>query len=152
MDTKFTAFVGGSIPTGSHTNGAQEPSINPTLAVGKGFGRFDAQSTAGATLPLARGTQYGRPIAWNTAVQYKIWGGPAGSRTPSFWPEIEFNATYYEGGPNDGKIQNFATPGLNGRFPIHHRLALVFDAGMQVATSRYHSYNHELILTARMPF
>ena len=149
----LTAFVGGSIPTGSYTNGAQEPAVIPTLAGGKGIWRFDVQSTLGATLPLSRGTQYGRPIAWNTALQYKA-GGSAkpGSRIPSIWPEVEFNSTFFKGGTNDGKTQNFASPGLIARFPIHHRHALVFGAGDQIATSRFHSYNHGLLFTARMPF
>jgi hypothetical protein len=148
----LTAFLGGSIPTGSYLNGAQEPSISPTLAGGKGFGRFDVQSTLGATLPTARGAQYGRPIAWNTALQYKIGGGAPGTRAPSVWPEVEFNTTHYEGGPNDGKTQNFASPGAIVRFPLRKRLALVFGFGDQIATSSYHSFNHGLIITARMPF
>lgn len=148
----LTAFLGGSIPTGSYTNGAQEPAISPTLAGGKGAGRFDVQSTLGATLPTARGTQYGRPIAWNTAVQYKAGGGAPGTRIPSVWPEVEFNATYYKGGPNDGKSQVFATPGAIVRFPLRKRLALVLGFGDQIATSTYHSYNHGLLFTARMPF
>lgn len=148
----LTAFLGGSIPTGSWANGAQEPAISPTLAGGKGLGLFDVQSTLGATLPTARGAQYGRPIAWNTALQYKLGGGAPGTRTPSVWPEVEFNSTFYKGGDNDGRVQNFVTPGAIGRFPIHHRLGLVVGAGMQIATSQFHSYNHGLLVTARMPF
>jgi hypothetical protein len=32
------------------------------------------------------------------------------------------------------------------------RLGLVFGGGMQIATSHYHSYNHNLILTGRLTF
>lgn len=147
-----TAFLGGSIPTGSYSNGSVNATVSPTLAVGKGFGPFDVQSTAGATIPVASGGKYGRPIAWNTALQYKAGGSRPSSHAPSFWPEVEFNATYYKGGPNDGRIQNFATPGLIARFPLHRRLGLVLGCGEQIATSRYHSYNHGLLFTARLPF
>ena len=33
-----------------------------------------------------------------------------------------------------------------------NRLALVVGGGMQVATSQFHTYNHGLVLTARMLF
>jgi hypothetical protein len=139
-----TAFLGGSIPTGSYSNGTTDATVTPTLAVGKGFGNFAVQSTAGATLPVENTKKLGRPIAWNTALQYKT--------DPHWWPEVEFNTTFFEGGPNDGKIQNFITPGIVGRFPLRKRLGLTFGAGMQIATSEYHSYNHALVFTARMPF
>jgi hypothetical protein len=32
------------------------------------------------------------------------------------------------------------------------RLGLVFGAGMQIATSHFHSYNHGLVLTGRLTF
>lgn len=140
----ITAFFGGSIPTGSYGNGSTEATVSPTLAFGKGLGRFDAQSTLGATLPVANGDKLGRPIAWNTALQYH-----AGRY---FFPEVEFNATYFHGGPHDGKVQNFVTPGLVGRWRLHGRVGLTLGAGMQIATSAYHSYDHGLIISARMPF
>jgi hypothetical protein len=139
-----TAFLGGSIPTGSYSNGATDASVSPTLAVGKGFGRFDAQSTAGATLPVANADKLGRPIAWNTALQYRA--------DPHWWPEVEFNSTFYKGGDNDGKIQNFITPGVVGRWKLHNRLGVTLGAGIQIATSAYHSYNHGLVFSGRMPF
>jgi hypothetical protein len=139
-----TAFFGGSIPTGSYSNGSSDASVSPTLAVGKGFGRFDAQSTAGATLPIANTKKLGRPIAWNTALQYRA--------DPHWFPEVELNSTFYEGGPNDGMIQNFITPGVVGRWKLHNRLGVTLGAGIQIATSAYHSYDHGLVFSARMPF
>lgn len=139
-----TAFFGGSIPTGSHSNGATDASVSPTLAIGKGFGRFDAQSTAGATLPVANSDKLGRPIAWNTALQYRI--------DPHWWPEVEFNSTFFKGGDHDGKIQNFITPGVVGRWKLHNRLGVTVGAGMQIATSAFHTFNHGLVISARMPF
>ncbi len=138
-----TAFFSGSVPTGSYSNGAPNATVTPTLAGGKGWRHFDVQTTIGATLPVGDGDRLGRPVAWNTAVQYK-----AGFA----WPQIESNATWYHGGANDGKMQNFLTPGVITRFPLHHRLKLVVGAGMQIATSGFHSYNHGLIVTGRLPF
>jgi hypothetical protein len=140
----LTAFFGGTIPTGSYKNGSEEAVLHPTLAGGKGFGRLDVQSTLGANLPVANSDKLGRTIAWNTAMQYHV--GHA------FFPEVEFNTTFYKGGPNDGKVQNFVTPGLVGRWKIHNRLGITLGAGMQIATSAYHSYDHGLILSARMQF
>ena len=146
----LTGFLGGSIPTGTYKNGSVNATVSPSLAAGKGLGRFDVQSTLGAQIPVASGEKYGRPIAWNAAMQYKI--GGAHPATPSFWPELELNSTYFVGGPNDGRVQTFATPGAIARFPLHRRLGVVIGAGMQIATSRYHAYNHALIFTARLPF
>ena len=148
----ITGFIGGSIPTGTYKNGAVNASVSPTMAVGKGYKRVDVQSTLGAQIPVASGEKYGRPISWNTALQYRIALGRGGPHAVSLWPEAEFNTTWFKGGPNDGRTQNFATPGLVARFPIHRRVGLVLGGGMQIATSQYHGYNHALIVTARMPF
>lgn len=139
-----TAFFGGSIPTGSYSNGVTDATVSPTLALGKGYGRFDLQTTAGVTLPVANTNKLGRPVAWNTAFQYK-----AGEH---WTPELECNATYFEGGPQDGQVQNFLTPGIVGHWALHNRLGITLGTGMQIATSHYHTYNHGLILSARIPF
>lgn len=149
-DAIVTFFLGGSIPTGTYKNGSVNATVSPSLAAGKGFGRLDLQSTLGAQIPVASGEKYGRPILWNTAFQYKIGGAHAAA--PSLWPQLEFNSTYFAGGPNDGRVQTFATPGAIARFPLRRRLGLVVGAGMQIATSHYHSYNHALMVTARLPF
>jgi len=139
-----TAFLGASIPTGSYSNGSTDATVTPTLAAGKGFGRFAIQSTLGGTLPVANSNKLGRPIAWNNALQWRA--------DPHWWPEVEFNSTFYKGGPNDGKMQNFATPGIVARFPLRRRLGVTLGAGMQIATSGFHTYNHGLVFTGRMPF
>ena len=139
-----TAFIAGSIPTGSYKNGSTDAILLPTLAMGKGYGRWDAQSTIGGSLPVHNAGKIGRPVSWNTALQYH-----AGIY---LWPELEFNATWFNGGDNDGKMQNFATPGLIARFPVHNRIALFFGSGIQIATSQFHTFNHGLIFTVRMPF
>lgn len=141
----LTAFFGGSIPTGSYKNGGLSATLTPTLAGGKGWGRFDVESTLGGILPVDSVQQAGRSIVWNAVGQ--------GHLGRFLWPELEMNSSFFAGGPHDGKAQVFLTPGLVlGRFPIHNRIGLTLGAGMQIATSHYHPYNHALIFTARLPF
>ncbi len=141
----FTAFLGGSVPTGTYKNGVNSAQLLPSLGGGKGWGRFDLESTLGGTLPVDSTKVVGRSVVWNSVAQYHV--------GKFFWPEVESNATYFYGGPHDGKAQNFLTPGLMlGRFPVHNRVGITFGAGMQIATSHDPLYNHALILTGRIPF
>jgi hypothetical protein len=141
--------VTGTLPTGSYKNGSLAATVIPTLCAGKGFGRFDVQSTIGVTLPTGDTAKIGRVAVWNTVGQYHI--------SKFLWPEIESNATFYHGGAHDGMVQNFITPGLMvSKFKLEgdprNRLALVFGGGMQIATTHFTTYNHGLVLTARMLF
>jgi len=149
-DLSFWALT--TVPTGQAKNGSTNASVQPNLGGGKGFGNLDVVSTIGATLPTgspATNTA-GRPVLWNTAAQYKL--------GKLFWPELESNATFYKGGSNDGKKQEFLTPGIIiGKCGLHpddpkSRPGLAFGGGMQIATSHFHTYNHALILTARWIF
>ncbi len=143
------AYLSSTIPTGSYKNGSADATVSPNVGVGKGFGWFDVQSTLGASLPVMDTATLGRTIAWNTAAQAHV--------AKFFWPELEFNSTFFKGGPNDGKIQAFATPGLlvARKFhpkEAHSRLGFCVGAGEQIATSRFHSYNHETAITTRLLF
>ena len=146
----LSAQLGATIPTGSYSNGSTDASVSPTLLAGKGFGHFDVISCAGGTLPTGETVKLGRSVGWNTTAQYRI--------HKYFWPEIEDNATFFFGGKNDGKMQNFVTPGITfSKIKIHpsvetSRLAVAFGGGEQIATSRLHTYNHNLVLTARLLF
>jgi hypothetical protein len=138
-----------SVPTGSYKNGTAASTVTPTVVAGKGFGKFDIQSAIGGVLPMSSALAIGRTISWNTVAQYKV--------GKYFWPELEANASYYHGGPNDGKNQTFLTPGLivskiKLRQDPKDRLGLVLGTGMQIATSHFHSYNHGLVLTGRLTF
>lgn len=151
-----TAFIGASVPTGKNSNGSCCAVITPTLAVGKGFGRLSLTSTAGGSLPVSNAKGLGHTISWNNAVQYRVARRGLGR---FFWPEVEFNSNFYKGGKDDGEAQAFATPGMViGRIPLTHhagepgRLGLTFGAGEQIALTRFHTYNHSLVLTARLPF
>lgn len=145
----LSASILGTIPTGSHKNGSTDAAVTPTLGAAKGYKMFDVQTTLGAGLPVKNTAKLGRTIAWNTAIQAHV--------HKYFWPEVEFNATYFKGGPNDGKNQVFATPALLFARKLKpeapkSRLAVCVGAGMQIATSHFHSYNHEIAVTTRFNF
>jgi hypothetical protein len=144
-----SAFVTATVPTGSYKNGSTDATVAPAMGLGKGFGAFDVQSTLSATLPTGDTTKLGRPVTWNTAAQFHL--------AKYFWPETEVNATYFHGGPNDGRTQAFLTPGLLAARKLRpsskkSRLGLCVGAGEQIAVSSFHSYNHELIFTGRLVF
>ena len=153
----ITAFLAASVPTGQNGNGSCCASVTPTLAVGKGFGLLALTSTAGGSLPVSSVAKLGHTISWNNVVQYHL-GRKSIHRF--FWPEVESNTSFFKGGSNDGKATTFVTPGLViGRIPLDHdpdgkpgRLGLTFGAGEQIAVTHFHSTNHNLLFTLRMPF
>ena len=145
----LSAAVAGSAPTGSYKNGSTDGAISPTVFVGKGFASLDVQTSAAMTLPTGHTASTGRPIAWNTAFQYRM--------KRMFWPEVEFNSIFFRGGPNDGKAQTFIAPGFEvSKIKLTSaetsRLAIVFGVGEQIALSHYHAYNHALSFTSRLVF
>lgn len=138
-----------TFPTGSYKNGAAHATLAPTLHAGKGYRNLDVLTSIGATLPTADSDVLGRPVLWNVVAQYRI--------HKIFWPEIENNATFFHGGPNDGRVQNFVSPGLVvSPLKLKHdpkdRLGFILGAGMQIATAHFHTYNHALMLDARFIF
>jgi Putative MetA-pathway of phenol degradation len=146
----LSAQLTATIPTGSHSNGSPDSSVSPTLLSGKGFGKFDVISCLGGTLPTEETNKVGRSIAWNTTAQYHL--------SKYVWPELESNTTWFFAGKNNGKKQNFLTPGIVfSKFKLHpsdetSRTGVAFGAGMQIATSQFHTYNHELAFTTRFVF
>jgi hypothetical protein len=153
-----TAYFAAIVPTGKNGNGSCCAVVTPTLGGGKGFGRFDVTSTLGGSLPVSNTKGLGHTITWNTAFQYRA---ASAGFARLFWPELEFNSSYFKGGANDGKYTTYATPGiLIGRVPLSHdkttgkpgRLGLTFGLGEQIALNSFHSTNHNLIFTARIPF
>jgi hypothetical protein len=146
----LSAQLVATLPTGSHSNGSPDSSVSPTVLGGKGFGRFDVISSVGGTLPTEETKKLGRSVAWNTTAQYHI--------GKYFWPELENNLTRYYGGKNDGKTQNFLTPGVTlSKLKFKpsdpkNRLGFACGAGMQIASSQFHTFNHNLVLTSRFIF
>lgn len=151
-----TGFFAGSIPTGKNGNGSCCAVVTPTLAVGKGWGLLALTSTAGGSLPVTNAEGLGHTISWNNVGQYRL--AKKGIRR-LLWPEVESNSSFFLGGPHDGKATTFLTPGLvfgpvkfadSGDRP--GRLGFTIGAGEQIAVTRFHSTNHNLVITARMPF
>ncbi|QXX73865.1 hypothetical protein MHY1_00666 [Methylovirgula sp. HY1] len=149
-----TAFLGFQAPIGApaFTNGAYV--ITPTIAGGKGWGDFDIQATMGVPIPTAYESAIGTALVTNVALQYHIF--------KYFWPEVEFNDTYWFDGMRGGENQLFITPGvIVGRFPIGGTAKLIFGLGYQFAVTPSPvvfdpaltpTYNHAWLLTARMAF
>jgi len=141
----LTAFLGWSVPTGQYSNGALHAIITPTIAYGKGFGNFDVQGTFGVALPVADTNLIGRNYLLNNTFQYRI--------LRKLWPEVELNSTFFQDGKNDGRKQNFVTPGLViGRLHVGKRLGFSIGGGYQIATTHFHTNNHNAILSIRFPF
>ncbi len=141
----LTFVFGATAPTGSHRYGLGDAVLMPTLAFGKGWGRFDVQSTFGASLPAEDTSKLGRQLQWNTAFQYEAaW---------KLWPELEVNSTFFKAGKNDGEKQAFLTPALGfGRVRLGKRFRFSSAAGLQIAATRFHTYNHRWIFSERFSF
>jgi hypothetical protein len=145
----LSAILNHCFPTGSYKNGAATGSWGPTLTGGLAFRRrFDVISSLGGTLPTGKVDAQGRSVAWNELAQFHA--------TKHMWFEVENNSTFYFAGEHDGKMQNFVTPGA---YYVVRRKAwkpthpfFIIDSGMQMATSEFHTYNHNLISEARILF
>jgi len=127
-DYIVTAFLGVQAPTGiaKFTNDAWV--ITPTIAGGKGWGRFDIQATLGVPIPLENESVIGTSLVSNTTFQYHV--------GQYFWPEFEVNLTHWFDGLRGGKTQVFLTPGIVfGRFQLPSRAKLILAVGYQVAVS-----------------
>jgi hypothetical protein len=145
----LAAMLSHSFATGTYKNGAATDSFTPTLAGAYAFGRrFDVIASLGGAMPTGEIWKQGRSIASNTEFQFHA--------ARQIWFELENNATFYRGGEHDGKMQNFVLPGA---FYVIRRKEwksthpfFIIDSGMQMATSSFHTYNHNLISEARILF
>ena len=149
----LSAFLGVQAPSGNAAFTNHAWVITPTIAGGMGWGDFDFQTTTGVAIPLKHADDIGYAITTNLALQYHF--------SKVFWPELEFNNTYWSGGQRDGKDQLFVTPGLIlGRFDLFQGARFIIGAGYQFAVSPTKStvpvltptYDHSWILTARIAF
>jgi hypothetical protein len=143
-----TALLGHTFASSPH-NGALTDVWNPTLAGGIGFLRhFDVESSLGGSLPTGKIATQGRTIAWSAIVHDHV--------STHFWIIVENNSTFFFAGSHDGKMQNFITPGAfyvvkRKDWPPTHP-TFTFAEGMQIATSGFHTYNHNLISEMRVLF
>jgi len=147
-----TAVLGASVPTGKSGNGSCCAVLTPTLEAGKGLGKAAFTVSVGGSLPVTGAATLGRQVVLNEALQYHA--------TKLLWVETEFNSTIFRGGKNDGRQQTFTTPGvIVSRMPLRRAnknglgaLALSLGAGEQIALTRFNTYNHSPVFTARLRF
>ncbi|MBS1851448.1 MAG: hypothetical protein JST79_11085 [Acidobacteria bacterium] len=140
-----TAVLAATVPTGTYANGSTDASVTPSLALGKGWGNFDLQGTAGVTVPTGDRSVLGTPVGLNLTAQYHL--------LKYFWPEIEINSTIWANGKNDGKKQVFLSPGLVvGKFHLWKRVGMAVGGGVQIAATEFHSYEHNWVTSIRFPF
>lgn len=120
----------------------------PSIATGKAFARFVMLEDVGGFLPTGKIAQQGRAIEWHSTAQMHV--------TRVSWIDIENNATFFKGGAFDGKIQNMVTPAafymIRRKEWNPEHATVVFDGGMQIATSAFHDYNHNLVTEMRVLF
>ena len=143
-----SAALSRSLGDGYEQNGMLTGFYCPKLLTGKAFGRFDLQSALNGVLPTGKIAEQGRAIEWNATAQWHA--------SSHAYFDIENNLTWFKGGLDDGKAQNFVTPAgflvvrRKSWEPAH--AVMVFDAGMQIATSGFHTYNHNLVSEMRVLF
>lgn len=145
---ELTAILGHTFATGSYKNGAPTDSYSPAVAAAKAFRHVDFIGSLGSTLPTGKIAPQGRSVSWNSVVQYHA--------ERALWFEVENNAVFYFAGSHDGQMQNFVTPVVfyvarpKDWAPAHP--FFIFNAGMQIATSHFHTYNHNVISEMRILF
>jgi hypothetical protein len=120
----------------------------PSIAAGKAVGRFAALTTVGGLLPTGKIAEQGRAIDWNLTGQARA--------TAHITFDVENNASFFRGGPYDSKMQNLITPVAfytvrRKDWKPEHAI-VVFDCGMQIATSSFHVLNHNLVSEMRILF
>jgi hypothetical protein len=136
------------IATGSHKNGAATSYLEPTLLAGRAWGRFNMQTALSGELPSGKIALQGRQIEWDLTGQAHA--------LKNLWLDVENNANFRIGGPCGGKMQNFVTPA--GFYALRRKewkptqAIYALGAGMQIATSGFHLYNHNLVAEARIMF
>ena len=129
-------------------NGGLTGAWLPRLIAGKQWGRVVALGAVNGVLPTGRVKEQGRLIEWSTTTEFHA--------SKQVWLALEDNAAHYYGSPADGKTQNFLTPEAiwlprrKDWGPTH--AIYVLAAGMQVATSGFYPYNHNLVTEFRVLF
>ena len=142
-DYLLTVILAATVPGGS--NSMRDAVLSPAIAFGKGWRAFDMQTTFGENLPTGDTTALGRQLVSNTAFQYRVFS--------KFWPEFEVNSTFFVTGKDSGATQVFLTPGLGfGRVHLWRTLRFSAAAGMQIAATQFHTYNHRAMFSVRYSF
>jgi len=87
----------------------------------------------------------GRRFAWNNTFQYHVFR--------KLWPEVELNSTFFQDGQNDGRKQDFVTPGAgDGTISFVETSRLHRGRWIPDRDHALPYFNHHGILTVRFPF
>jgi len=142
-DYLVTLLLSATAPGGSAS--MRDAVVSPGIALGKGWRNFDVQTTLSGSLPTGNIAAIGRQVVSNTAFQYRaLW---------RLWPELEVNTTAFLEGKDAGQTEVFLTPGLGfGRIRLWRALKFSTAAGMQIAATRFHAYNHRAMFSVRYSF
>jgi hypothetical protein len=148
----LSAWVQVQAPVGIQKTTNHAFVVVPTIGFGKGFGPFDIQGTVGASIPTAYEGKLGTQVQANLAFQLHLFR--------YFWPQVEFNSTYWSNGTRNGLDQVFVTPGVViGRIPLYHRLTFTVGVGYQQAIAPTYQakpitpqYDHAWVVTTRFGF
>src|SRR5579875_310494 len=152
-----TIMLSTSYATGSTTFVSENHDyFLPMLGFGKGlltrYGEFDYQATIGPNIPDGATSTLGTPIVWNSTFQY---GNRfhIGEWTVPLWPEFEAMWVSYPNGNDHGQQQLYLTPGIiAGRFRLSEHSYFVLGTGLQFAATESRGYNHQWLVTMRIPF
>ena len=149
----LTAILGFQVASGNTAFTNRAAIITPTIAGGKGWGKFNVQTNLGFPIPVSHDGTIGYSVVFNVSLQYNL--------LTYFWPEFEVNTTHYFSGLRGGKTQVFLTPGLIlGVFPIYSRIRATIGAGYQFAVAPKLTrtpvltpvYDHAWIVSVHMLF
>ncbi len=153
----LTFLLSTSFATGSNKYVSSNHDLfSPLIGFGKGtktaYGEFDYQATIGPTVPDGETGKLGTPVVWNSAFQYGNrlhfgeWSVPV-------WPELETTWISYPNGENRGQQQLYLTPGLiAGRLKLTEHVYFVLGAGFQFAVTHARTFNHQWLVTMRIPY
>jgi hypothetical protein len=147
----LTAFIQTAAPTGFAAISNKVYVVQPTIALGKGWGDFDIQATISEQFavdsigPTGSLQAFGNPFLTNVSLQYHL--------LQYFWPEFEVNYTYWTGGPHKDLSQALLMPGLIiGRIPLGGRNNLIVGAGYQFAVTDNPVTKNNWVITTRATF
>lgn len=152
----LTLMLSSTFATGSSSVTANHDVFTPMIGFGKGikteYGEFDYQGTIGPSIPDAQTGTLGTPVTWNSTFQY---GNRFrfGEWTIPLWPEFETTWISYPNGEHSGQQQIYLTPGLiAGRFKLSEHTYFVLGAGYQLAATQASTYDHQWLVTLRIPY
>jgi len=141
-----SAILGNGFGPRAERNGARSATFDPSISAGKLLGHLALITQVGGTLPAARLSQQGRSLNWTMTHQLHV--------GTHYWFDVENNFHHKFGGPDDGRTQNFITPAAfymirRKSWGPSHAL-YIFDCGEQIATTHFHTRDHNVIAELRI--